>query len=175
MTTSKGDPRRRVYSNRRLKAGVLLLTLLSLPLVAMFGFFLWLFIRSSSLVDARLEEARNRVPSRVYSRPVTVRTNDRMDVQGLVSILNALSYQDTVKAEPGPGEFSVRGNQVSVNPRGETTPAKPGEVVTPHSDDAVILAFETTKTAGDIVKTIKSLKTGKDTKLLTLEPALISY
>ena len=96
MSTSKGDPRRGVYSNRRLKVAVLLLALLSLPMVASFGFLLWIFVGSSSLVDARLEEARNRVPTRVYSRPVSVRTSDHMTVEGLVSILNALSYQVTL-------------------------------------------------------------------------------
>ena len=105
LSTSKGDPRRGVYSNRRLKIAVLLLTLLSLPLVALFGFLLWVFVRSSALVDARLEEARNRVPSRIYSRPVSVRTGDHMDADGFVSILNALSYQDTQRPEPSPGEF----------------------------------------------------------------------
>ena len=84
LSTSKGDPRRAVYSNRRLKVAVLLLTLMSLPLVALFGVFLWIFVRSSGLVDARLEEARNRVPSRVYSRPVSIRTSDHMAPDGFV-------------------------------------------------------------------------------------------
>ena len=117
MSTSKGDPRGSVYSNRRLKAGVLLLTLVTLSIAALFGLLLWIFVRSSSLVDARLEEARNRVPTRVYSRPVSIRTRDRMDAPSLSSILNALSYQDTAMPEPGPGEFRLAEHSILVRPR----------------------------------------------------------
>ena len=154
---------------------MLLLTLLSLPFVGLFGFFLWVFVKSSALVDARLEEARNRVPSRVYSRPVSVRTNDQMDVVGLVSILNALSYQDTPNTEPGPGEFKVAGNRISLKPRGDKTAARPGELAASNPTEEVSLTFEKTKTGADIVKTIKAVKTDKDMKVLTLEPVLISY
>jgi penicillin-binding protein 1B len=175
LSTTKGDPGGSVYSNRRLKAGVLLLTLLTLPLAALFGFLLWVFVRSSSLVDARLEEARNRVPTRVYSRPVSIRTKDRMDASGLVSILNALSYQETAMPDPGPGEFRLADNGIRLRPRphAEGSP-EPGELA-PTSTDLVDVVFETTKNSGEIVKTIKSVATGKDLKVLTLEPALISY
>ncbi|HQZ16818.1 MAG TPA: PBP1A family penicillin-binding protein [Vicinamibacteria bacterium] len=180
MSTSKGDPRRRVYSNRRLKVAVLLLTLLSLPLVALFGFTLWVYVRSSALVDARLEEARNRVPTRVYSRPVSIRTSDRMDAPGFASILNALSYQDTDKPEPGPGEFRLAEGSVTVRPRGGAAespgPATPAvQAPVPPVDEAVVVTFEKPKTGGEIVKSIRTVKTGKDQKVLTLEPALISY
>ncbi len=175
LSTSKGDPRRGVYSNRRLKIAVLLLTLLSLPLVALFGFFLWVFVRSSALVDARLQEARNRVPTRVYSRPVSIRTGDHMDAEGFVSILNALSYQDSQNPEPLPGEFSLAAGTITLRPRGVAIAPLKGETPVSEANEAVILGFDRTKTAGDIVKSIKTVKTGKDLKVLTLEPALISY
>ena len=174
LSTSKGDPRRGVYSNRRLKIGVLLLSLLSLPLVGLFGFFLWVFVRSSALVDGRLEEARNRVPTRVYSRPVSIRTKDRIDAQGLVSILNALSYQDTQGKPPGPGEFQVAEGSVTVKLRGPVTVATATGSPLP-SDEALLVAFERAKTGTESVKSIKTATTLKDLKLLTLEPALISY
>jgi len=170
LSTSKGDPRRGVYSNRRLKVAVLLLVLLCLPLTGLVAFFSWLFVSSSSLVDARLQEARNRVPSRVYSRPVTIRANERLTVDGLASILNALSYQSTDKADPAPGEFIAGPGTITLQPRAvatETQAASGGEPVT--------ITFDKTKFAGDIVKSIKGTKSGKDTKLVTLEPALISY
>ena len=173
LSTSRGDPRRGVYSNRRLKVAVLLLTLMSLPLVALFGFFLWIFVRSSALVDARLEEARNRVPSRVYSRPVSIRTSDRMDVEGLASILNALSYQNTEKPDPGAGEFLVNGT-ITLRPRG-TPSAPPTGPPAPQGAEAIVVGFDRTKAGIDIVKSIKTARTGKDLKVLTLEPALISY
>ena len=173
LSTSRGDPRRGVYSNRRLKVAVLLLTLMSLPLVALFGFFLWIFVRSSALVDARLEEARNRVPSRVYSRPVSIRTSDHMDVEGLASILNALSYQNTEKPDPGAGEFLVNGT-ITLRPRG-TPSAPPTGPPAPQGDEAIVVGFDRTKAGIDIVKSIKTARTGKDLKVLTLEPALISY
>jgi len=163
-----------------LKIAVLLLTLLSLPLVALFGFTLWVFVKSSALVDARLQEARNRVPTRVYSRPVSIRASDRMDARSFTSILNALSYQDTQKAEPGPGEFELARGRVTLRPRGvlpapapEASPAKTPPA--PLAEDAAVVTFEKPKAGGEIVKSIKSLKTGKDLKVLTLEPALISY
>ena len=169
LSTSKGDPSRGVYSNRRLKAGVLLLTLLSLPLAALFGFFLWVFVRSSSLVDARLQEARKRVPTRVYSRPVSIRTNDHMTADGFVSILNALSYQDTQKPEPGPGEFLLAEGAITLRARGIVTDGPPA------IPDLVKVVFATPKNAGMIVRSIKSVKDDKELKVLTLEPALISY
>ena len=173
LSTSRGDPRRGVYSNRRLKVAVLLLTLMSLPLVALFGFFLWIFVRSSALVDARLEEARNRVPSRVYSRPVSIRTSDHMDVEGLASILNALSYQNTEKPDPGAGEFLVNGT-ITLRPRGTPSAPTTGPPA-PQGDEAIVVGFDRTKAGIDIVKSIKTARTGKDLKVLTLEPALISY
>jgi penicillin-binding protein 1B len=154
---------------------VLLLSLLSLPLVALFGIFLWVFVRSSALVDARLEEARNRVPSRVYSRPVSIRTSDRMNADSLVSILNALSYQDTQAPDPGPGEFRVNEGSIILRPRtpatptpGSTTPLTPG-------DRVLTVVFEKTKAGNEVVKAIRGAGTDKDLKLLTLEPALVSY
>ncbi len=154
---------------------VLLLSLLSLPLVALFGFLLWLFVRSSSVVDARLEEARNRVPSRVYSQPVSIRTRDRMTPEDLASILNALSYQNTQKDEPGPGEFRSREGGIVLRPRAPAKPEGPGEGAVSPYDDVFSVDFDHPKNAGDVVKSIKTLKTGKDLKILTLEPALISY
>jgi penicillin-binding protein 1B len=154
---------------------VLLLSLLSLPLVALFGFLLWLFVRSSSVVDARLEEARNRVPSRVYSQPVSIRTRDRMNPEALASILNALAYQNTEKDEPGPGEFRSREGGIVLRPRAPARPEGPGEAVISPYDDVFSVDFDHPKNAGDVVKSIKTLKTGKDLKILTLEPALISY
>ena len=146
---------------------------MSLPLVALFGFFLWIFVRSSALVDARLEEARNRVPSRVYSRPVSIRTSDHMDVEGLASILNALSYQNTEKPEPGAGEFLVNGT-ITLRPRGTPSAPTTGPPA-PQGDEAIVVGFDRTKAGIDIVKSIKTARTGKDLKVLTLEPALISY
>jgi penicillin-binding protein 1B len=143
--------------------------------VALFGFLLWLFVRSSSLVDARLEEARNRVPSRVYSQPVSIRARDPMSLEALASILNALSYQDTEKDEPGPGEFRRRDGSLVLRPRAPAPPVGGGKPATPPNDDAFIVDFDHPKNGGDLVKSIKALKAGKDLKVLTLEPALISY
>lgn len=171
-----GDPRRRVYSNRRLKVAVLLLALLSLPFVALFALLLWLFMSSSSLVDGRLEEARKRVPTRVYSTPVTIRTGDRMTAGDVVSILNALSYQDRQSGDPRPGEFRLgEEGGLLVHPRGveaAETAAKPGG---PTSDEVFTLTFQQTKNSGVLVKSIRAAEAGRDLKILTLEPALISY
>ena len=137
-------------------------------MVASFGFLLWIFVGSSSLVDARLEEARNRVPTRVYSRPVSVRTSDHMTVEGLVSILNALSYQVTLNPDPGPGEFALAEKQITLRPRHVDPTSLQG-------NEPMVVGFDHTRTAGDIVKSIKTTRTGRDLQALTLEPALISY
>ncbi|MEO8499783.1 MAG: transglycosylase domain-containing protein, partial [Vicinamibacteria bacterium] len=157
-----------------MKVAVLLLTLMSLPLVALFGFFLWIFVRSSALVDARLEEARNRVPSRVYSRPVSIRTGDHMNAEDFASILNALSYQNTDKPEPGPGEFRTTGATLTLRPRGSVATTA-GEAPAPQAGEGIVVGFDRTKAGVEVVKSIKTVRTGKDLKDLTLEPALISY
>jgi penicillin-binding protein 1B len=153
---------------------------MSLPLVALFGFTFWVFVRSSALVDARLQEARNRVPTRVYSRPVTIRKSDRLDAASFASILNALSYQETGKGEPGPGEFGLAPAAIILRPRGAvpapaTDPAAGSPAPAPKVEDAMVVTFEKPKGGGAIVKSIKSLKTSKELPVLTLEPALISY
>jgi len=172
LSTSKGDPRRGVYSNRRLKIAVLLLTLLSLPLMGLFAFLLWVFVQSSALVDARLAEARNRVPTRVYSQPVSLRVKDRMNAEGFASILNVLSYQevDDPKTALGEGEFHLDGDTLTLKPRHEAAAEKP---VRPPVD--VRIVFEHPKNGGDIVKSIAAVAPAEDLKVLTLEPALISY
>ena len=98
-----------------------------------------------------------------------------MDAASLSSILNALSYQDTAMPEPGPGEFRLAEHSILVRPRHVPGAVPiPGEAP-PSSGDLVEVVFETTKNSGEIVKAIKSVATGKDQKVLTLEPALISY
>lgn len=155
--------------------GVLLLTLLSVPLVALFGFFLWVFVRSSALVDARLEEARNRVPTRVYSQPVSIRVNDQMGAADLASILNALSYQNAQSPDVAPGEFRLAGETLTVRPRGPVADDSK-ELASPEEpSEAVVVRFAETKNAGVRVKAIETLPKGGALKQLTLEPALISY
>ncbi len=154
---------------------MLLLILVTLPLAGLFAFFLWVFVRSSTLVDGRLEEARNRVPTRVYSRPVSIRTNDRMNPEAFVSILNALAYQDSALPEPGPGEFRLSEKSILVRPRAAAPAPAPGEGPEPPAADLVEVVFDTKKNVGEIVKAINPVPAGKDLKVLTLEPALISY
>mgnify|MGYP000564593199 CR=1 FL=1 len=146
---------------------------MSLPLAALFGFLLWIFVRSSALVDGRLAEARNRVPTRVYSRPVSFRKSDRLNRDGLVSILNALSYQEARGESLEPGEFRITdGTTLILRPR--EAPAATGDVPVTSSAEGVVVTFENNKKAGEIVKTIKAVS-GKDLSVLTLEPALLSY
>ena len=159
-----------------MKVAALLLTLLSLPLVGLFGFLLWVFVESSALVDARLAEAKNRVPTRVYSRPVSIRASDHMTAEGAVSILNALSYQETLGEDPQAGEFRVDPTgRLLVRPRGDGGAAAPGELPASNGAEVAVLTFEDKKNTGPIVKSIRTAKTDRDMKILTLEPALISY
>ena len=98
-----------------------------------------------------------------------------MDAGSFVSILNALSYQDTQKPEPGPGEFRLAEGSITLRPRGGAPALPAGEAPPPPSDEPLLVSFERSKAGIDLVKSIKTLKTFKDTKVLTLEPALISY
>jgi penicillin-binding protein 1B len=99
-----------------------------------------------------------------------------MTSDSVVSILNALSYQDTANDEPRPGEFRLsEGGGLLIRPRGSDSATAPGELPASNGAEVVLLTFEQTKTAGVIVKSIRTAKTGRDLKILTLEPALISY
>lgn len=140
--------------------------------MALFGFLLWVFVRSSALVDARLEEARNRVPTRVYSRPVSIHTRDRLTADDLASILNVLSYQEVMDSRTilGEGEFRAEEARLTLRPRNTSAP---GQTASPTED--MVVEFEHTKRAGDLVKSIHTVKAPADLKVLTLEPALISY
>lgn len=140
--------------------------------MALFGFLLWVFVRSSALVDARLEEARNRVPTRVYSRPVSIHSRDRLTADDLASILNVLSYQEVMDSRTilGEGEFRAEEARLTLRPRNTSAP---GQTASPTED--MVVEFEHTKRAGDLVKSIHTVKAPADLKVLTLEPALISY
>ena len=67
------DTARRVYSARRFRIVVLLLTLVFLPIVIGASLLIYQYMRFSVLVEQRLTGEKGRLPSRVYSRPLVLR------------------------------------------------------------------------------------------------------
>jgi hypothetical protein len=63
------DSERRVYSARRLRIVVLLLTLVFLPIVIGSSVLIYQYMRFSVLVEQRLKGEKGRLPSHVYARP----------------------------------------------------------------------------------------------------------
>lgn len=169
---SGGSLRAAVYSNRRVKLAVILLTIVTVPLVGGFALFFWLFLRTSAMVDARLDEARARVPTRVFTRPVLVREKDLVSAAELTSLLNALSYEDAT-GRSGPlraGQFSAAAaDAVVVWPRATgLPPAPPGKEPVPWT-----LTFARDRAGRDFVRTIRSGSTAA--RNLDFGSALLSY
>ena len=67
------EPARRVYSARRLRIVVALLTIIFLPLVIGASLLIYQYLRFSVMVEQRLSGEKGRLPARVYARPLVLR------------------------------------------------------------------------------------------------------
>ena len=68
---------RRVYSARRLRIVVALLTLIFLPIVIGASLLIYQYLRLSVMVEQRLSGEKGRLPARVYARPLVLRPGHR--------------------------------------------------------------------------------------------------
>jgi penicillin-binding protein 1B len=105
MASLPAAPRGRTYSPRRLRLVVILLTLVTLPLVFGTATLIYYYLRYSVQVEQRLQGERWLAPSRLYSRPVTLRAGMALQEADLLRLLNALRYEERADGSPGPGQY----------------------------------------------------------------------
>jgi penicillin-binding protein 1B len=148
-----------VYSTRRLKVVVALLTLVTLPVVIGASVLIYQYLRYSVLVERRLRGERWMVPSQLYARPLVLRDGMALSAPDLVKVLNGLKYEQ--RESPGtPGEFSIGERNVTLVPR-------PGPEA---ASEPVSVLFDKGR-----IKEMRGLGTKKRYRTQTLEAELITY
>jgi penicillin-binding protein 1B len=153
-------PPRNVYSPKRLKVVLVLLSLVTLPVVVGMSVLIYHYMRFGVMVERRLQGERWMVPSRVFARPLALRPGLLLPSRGLVKALNGLKYEERREGDPGPGQFVAGENTVTFTPRPRPDAA----------DEPVVVTFEK-----DHVKDMRGLQTKKKYPQQTLEPELITY
>ena len=152
---------RRVYSPRRLRLVLLLLSLVTLPAVLGSAVLVYYYMRFSTLVEKRLHGERWQAPSRLYARPQVLKPGTSLTSEELVRSLNSLKYEQRDGGLHAPGEFALRDKGVvALFPR-----AVPGGA------SEVLLASFTDKG----LKDLRGEKTKRAYTEQPLEPELITY
>src|SRR5512134_373059 len=103
--SAMSDTERRVYSARRLRIVVLLLTLVFLPIVIGSSVLIYQYMRMGVLVEQRLKGEKGRLPSRVFARPLVLRPGLVLAADDLVKLLNGLRYAERTPPSEA-GQFS---------------------------------------------------------------------
>jgi penicillin-binding protein 1B len=160
MSTTAG----RVYSARRLRIVVLLLTLIFLPIVIGSSLVIYEYLRFGVLVDARLRGETRRLPARVYARPLVLRPGMVLDRDGLERVLNRLRYSERPGAPVEAGQFAVSETGVTLFPR----PVLDG------ATEPLLVSFATDKQRTTRVREIRSASK-KRLPEQALEPELVTY
>jgi penicillin-binding protein 1B len=111
------DPSGRVYSSRRFRIVVLLLTLVFLPIVIGGVLLIFQYTRFSVMVEQRLRGEKRSVPSRVYARPLVLHPGLVLDAASLAGSLNGLRYAERKDAVAEPGQFVRGADSVRLWPR----------------------------------------------------------
>ena len=159
------DTARRVYSARRFRLVVLLLTLVFVPIVVGASLLIYQYMRFGVLVEQRLTGEKGRLPSRVYARPLVLRPGLVLAPDGLVKVLNGLRYAQRDGAPTEAGQFSVSPAGVTLHPR----PVDSGAM------EPLVVSFVTDKQG---VTRVKDLRGGGGKKRYVeqaLEPELVTY
>jgi penicillin-binding protein 1B len=159
------DPARRVYSARRFRLVVLLLTLVFLPIVIGASLLIYQYLRFSILVEQRLRGERGSVPSRVYARPLVLRPGLVLDRHGLLKVLNGLRYAERERATPEPGQFAVVEDGLLVFPR----PGGEG------ASEPLLVVFATDKAGVTRIREIRGPASKRRYAAQALEPELVTY
>jgi penicillin-binding protein 1B len=152
---------RQIYSPKRLRVVLALLTLITLPVVVGSSLAIYYYLRYSVMVERRLKGERFLIPSRLYGRPLVLYNGLALGIPGFLKVLNELKYDD--KRDPGPpalGQFVVGEKSVSFLPR----PVPGG------STEALVVTFDK-----DHVKELRGLTSKKPYKTQPLEPELVTY
>ena len=139
------DSSRKVYSARRFRIVVLLLTLVFVPIVIGASLLIYQYMRFGVLVEQRLTGEKGRLPSRVYARPLVLRPGLVLAPDGLVKVLNGLRYGQRDGTPTEAGQFSVSPAGVTVFPR----PVDSG------ATEPLLVSFATDKLGVTLVKDIR--------------------
>jgi len=157
------EPERRVYSARRLRIVVALLTLIFLPIVVGSSLLIYQYLRMSVLVAQRLSGEKGRLPARVYARPLILRPGMELTRDGLVKVLNRLRYAE--RERPGEaGQFTPTESAVAFFPR----PVLDG------ASEPLVVSFVTDKQKVTRVREIRT-RSKQRLEAQTLEPELVTY
>ncbi len=159
------DPARRVYSARRFRIVVSLLTLIFLPLVIGASLFVYQYLRFSLMVEQRLRGVRGSLPSKVYARPLVLRPGLVLDPAGLVAVLNGLRYAQRERSAPEAGQFARGDGGILFFPR----PVAGG------AGEPVLVSFVTDKAGVTRIKDIRAAQSKRRYAEQALEPELVTY
>ena len=159
------DTARKVYSARRFRIVVLLLSVVFLPIVIGASLLIYQYLRFSVMVEQRLTGERGRLPSRVYARPLVLRPGLVLGPDGLVKRLNGLRYAERDGEPTEAGQFSVSAAGVVLFPR----PVDAG------AQEPILLSFATDKQGVTRVKDIRGEGGKKRYAEQALEPELVTY
>jgi penicillin-binding protein 1B len=89
---------------------------LGLPALIAIAILGYSYTRFATVVDARLHGQRERMPPRIYGRPMELRRGQALSERQLVDRLNDLGYAERPRPEK-PGEFAAAENTVTLMPR----------------------------------------------------------
>jgi len=139
---------------------VALLSLVTLPAVMGSAVLIYYYMKSAVMVDRRLHGERWMVPAKLYARPLVLRKDLPLSLDGFVKVLNGLKYEETKDAPGSPGRFSVGSKSVVLWPR--AVPEAPQELV--------VVVFDK-----GAIKEMRAIKSKKILASVPLEPELITY
>jgi penicillin-binding protein 1B len=159
------DTARKVYSARRFRIVVLLLSLVFLPIVIGASLLIYQYLRFGVMVEQRLTGERGRLPSRVYARPLVLRPGLVLGPDDLVKRLNGLRYAERDGEPTEAGQFSVSAAGVVLFPR----PVDAGAL------EPILLTFTTDKQGVARVKDVRGEGGKKRYAEQALEPELVTY
>jgi penicillin-binding protein 1B len=106
------------YSRRRFRIVVFSLSVVSLLLLGIAGFFVYHTLRFTALIDMRLRGEEAERPTWVYARPFELRRGQRLSRDELVSLLNDLGYRQRPSLGEEPGSFALVNEEVHLRRRG---------------------------------------------------------
>jgi penicillin-binding protein 1B len=160
---------RHTYSSRRFRLVVALLTLITLPVVVGSSFVIYHYMRASDRIESRLKGERWLIPSRLYARPLLLRSGLPLPLADLVKRLNGLKYEEKSEGPARPGEFVVGEDVVVLFPR--TPPTDPGA---PH--EPLLVSFEKDKRdQSEHIREIRGRLSRRPYHSHALEPELVTY
>jgi penicillin-binding protein 1B len=159
------DTERRVYSARRLRIVVALLTAVFLPIVVGASLLIHQYMRLSVLVGQRLTGERGRLPSRVYAGPLVLRPGLVLAADDLVTLLNGLRYAQRETPPTEAGQFAASPAGVTFFPR----------LVDSGATEPLIVSFSTDKQGVTRIRDIRGQGGKKRYAEQALEPELVTY